>query len=345
MTYKIKQIPEDFIVEETIDLKIEDGPYSYFLLEKKGRNTQDMMRFLAEKLYVDEKNINYAGTKDRHAISRQYISVFNCKPRKDFIFQDSSLKYLGQGKERINLGYNKGNKFIITVRNLDKKNKTDKKEGKEKKAEQAELSLKTIINYFDEQRFSDNNVEVGLFMLKRKFRQACELIHDRDVREYLENHKGDYIGALRAMPRKTLSLYFNSVQSKIWNDCAAELVLESDKSARKVKYSDGTFAFPKKELKSLSIPLLGFGTELNGKIGKIIEKSMEENSLSQRDFIIKEIPGSSSEGGDRELIAEVKDFAFNYADDELNKGKLKYTLSFELNKGSYATIVVKTLFG
>ncbi len=335
MAYSIKQIPQDFIVEETMDLKMEDGPYSYFLLEKTGRNTQDMMCFLAEKLYVDEKSINYAGTKDKNAVSRQYISVFNCKPRKDFTFKDASIKYLGQGKERINLGYNKGNKFIITIRNLDKKDVREKED----------LSLNSIINYFDEQRFSQNNVEVGLLMLKRKFKQACELIEDKYVSEYLEGHKGDYIGALRAMPKKTLSLYFNSVQSKIWNDCAAKLVIEADKSARKVKYSDGIFAFPKKELKSVSIPLLGFGTELTGKVGKIIEKSMEENNLSKRDFIVKEIPGSSSEGANRELIAEVKYFRYEYADDELNKGKTKCTLQFELNKGSYATIVVKTIFG
>ena len=49
--YQIKQVPEDFIVEEIPDIKLSQaGDYLYFTLEKKNWTTLDAVAELARRL-------------------------------------------------------------------------------------------------------------------------------------------------------------------------------------------------------------------------------------------------------------------------------------------------------
>jgi len=50
LMYKIKQRPEDFIVEEIIELDSKPGPYFYIKLTKKQWNTLDVVKILQERL-------------------------------------------------------------------------------------------------------------------------------------------------------------------------------------------------------------------------------------------------------------------------------------------------------
>ena len=72
---------------------------------------------------------------------------------------------------------------------------------------------------------------------------------------------------------------------------------------------------------------------------------LKKENIDQRDFIIKQIPELSSFGTQRDFIAKVIDFSCTESEeDEFNKNKFKVKISFELSKGSYATIVVKKMF-
>ena len=97
--YKIKQIPEDFIVREINDIIFEDnGNYAYFLMKKKNYNTIKAIETIANSLGINVKNIGFAGNKDRNAVTEQFISVKNWK--KDFeniTLKGIELKYLGNG--------------------------------------------------------------------------------------------------------------------------------------------------------------------------------------------------------------------------------------------------------
>ena len=52
--YKLKQSPEDFIVEEISKVTIQNGPYSYYLLKKENRNTLDVVKEIAKRLKIKE---------------------------------------------------------------------------------------------------------------------------------------------------------------------------------------------------------------------------------------------------------------------------------------------------
>ena len=103
---KIKQIPEDFVVEEIINLKLEEGPYFYYKLVKKNWNTLDVVREVKSRLKV--RDVGYAGLKDKYAVTTQYISV---KKKINFNLKDVEFEFLGTGKTRIYKGMLEGNKF------------------------------------------------------------------------------------------------------------------------------------------------------------------------------------------------------------------------------------------
>jgi tRNA pseudouridine13 synthase len=327
--YILKQTPEDFIVEEIPSFKTkEKGEYCYFLLEKKDYDTEKVIYRLSEYFNIQRKNFSYAGNKDRHAITSQYCSV---KGRiKDMDFRDYKITIIGYGDTPISLGELKGNKFIITLRDVkEKPKKTD-----------------SIINYFDEQRFGKHNLEIGLSILRKDFKKVCELIDFPDVKEQLSKNEKDYVGAMRKVPFKILSLYIHSVQSWLWNEVAAEYIKLKIKKKFESKYNHGIFIFPDKKQESIQIPLVSFDTEFEDKkIKELYEKILSKEKINLRDFIIRQIPDITPMGNTRELVAEVKNMEIGELEkDELNEEKKKIKISFELGKGSYATIVIRKIF-
>ena len=202
--YKIKQIPEDFIVDEIFEPKFDaQGKYGYYLLKKRNYNTIDAINTIAKRVGIKQKYINFAGTKDKAAVTTQYISISN-GPKKDLQLKDIELTFLGRGNERINLGLHSGNHFKITVRNIDKKPE----------------KIEKILNLFDSQRFGENNAEVGKLIIKRDLKKACVLINDEKVNVHLSKHHNDYVGALKTLPKRLLKLYIHAYQSCIWNEMA-----------------------------------------------------------------------------------------------------------------------------
>ena len=61
--------------------------------------------------------------------------------------------------------------------------------------------------------------------------------------------------------------------------------------------------------------------------------------------MIKKLPWLIEETSYRDVFVDVKGFkTLDYEKDELNEGKYKQVVEFELPKGSYATILVKEMF-
>lgn len=322
--YRLKQVPEDFIVEEIPKLSLGEGEFGYFLLEKRNWATKDVIGKIADKLRINQKYINIAGNKDKDAITRQYISIWGVNPKnvENLKIKDVRLRFIGNGKERLKLGQLKGNKFKITVRNLESRDK---------------LNIKFIENYYDEQRFGMKNSEIGYALIKREFDKACSLAN-------LRVSGRDYIGALRSPGKRVLRFYINSYQSKLFNKTIFIYLKSVYKLPFFVNTQYGDLVFSNEDVKNRKVPIVGFLTELKGDFKGIYENILEEEKVSQSDFLIKQMPEISSEGNERDLIKEVYDFNYNYGKDELNKGKLKAVLEFSLDPGSYATLVIKKLF-
>jgi len=338
--YKIKQIPEDFIVEEITDLKTsENGCCGYFILEKIEWGTLDAIEKIARAVGINSNRLGFAGNKDKRAITKQFISIgeFNDWLRKGLEglkIKGIGLRFLGCGDKRICLGDLSGNKFEIVVRNLDK----DFKIG----------NINFIENYFDEQRFGINgkNCDVGRAIVKWEYGKACELL---GLLNEGECFRKNYLQLLGKLGTRRLRFYIHAYQSYLWNCVLSEILSKSKNSRFTIDYILGGFVFLKgnmpTNLKGLEIPLINFDSKLEGEVGGIYKKLMKIESIKQEDFVFRSMPELVSEGVSRKAVVNVANFQCRFGSDELNKGKYKSILEFSLPAGSYASIVVKKIFG
>ncbi len=317
--YIIKQIPQDFYVKELMNLNLNFGRYSYFLLKKKNLTTLKALELVSNNSKINLKFIGYAGNKDKNAITEQYVSILNGNKNLENIKRDDiKLKFIGYGKNKISLGTNIGNEFKIAVRNLSRRH--DK--------------LNFIVNYFDEQRFSKNNILIGKNLIKRNFKEVCEL---------LKLELSNPINSLSMMNKKLLRFYVHSYQSYLFNKAVSVYLKEKYKIYKKVKYSLGEFIFVDKKEK-LKFPLISFDAKFNNK-NKIYLKILKDEKIRLDEFLIKELPFLIEETIYRDVFVDVKDFkTLIYEKDELNTNKSKQIISFKLPKGSYATILIKLMF-
>lgn len=321
--YKIKQTPEDFIVEEVMDLPKNSGSFSYFLLTKRNKNTYDSLDFIANKFNIDVNRISFSGLKDKNAITSQYIAIHNLeeKYKKDFELGNVKIKFLGCFDKPIYRGQHISNKFDIVVRNLDKKYK----------------KVNFVENYFDEQRFSQNNVEVGKAIVKKNFALACKILGKFDSR--------NPISFLRKEYGKNLRFFVNAYQSYLFNIILFNL-LKDKKDARVIKYENELlFAFCSRKRSNIKIPLINFDSEIKSdKLKRIYEVVLRKEGVKKEDFLIRQIPEIVSQGTTRDSQVNIKWKSILFLEDELNKGKIKSVLSFCLPKGAFGTILVKKVF-
>ena len=333
--YIIKQIPEDFIVKEKSTLEFQqNGRYFYFLMQKKNKNTLEAVQEIARALKIKENNIGFAGNKDRNAVTEQVISISGTKKENilSLNLPNIQLTFLGYRNEPLSLGELAGNEFCITVRNLEQDRKVS--------------TIQYIVNYFDEQRFSKQNIEIGKCLLTKQFSKATTLLDNARLQSYLKEQPNDHVGALRLLPSRLLRLYLNAYQAWLWNTIVATF-LSSQKDPHIVPYSKGEFIFlqPTKDLLNLEIPLPGASPlEIPSEIQAIITRVLQQENITPTDFIIRQFPGLTVMGELRRVFVEVKEFKIHFTADELHSGKNKAELQFFLPKGSYATIVIKSIF-
>ncbi|MBW2971998.1 tRNA pseudouridine(13) synthase TruD [Candidatus Woesearchaeota archaeon] len=326
--YTLKAKPEDFVVEERIQLELdESGHYAYFWLRKKGCTTQKAVEKIRDLLRCRLRDLGFAGNKDKQALTKQAISVkdpqkrVGAKSLERLNSDEVSFEWIGRGNKPISLGELEGNRFEIIMRECDK--------------EPAEI--KQLINYFDEQRFSETNVEVGRAIVKGQLDKACANISYDAVHRHLKEKPNDFVGAMKELPLKTRLMHVHAYQSWLWNSVVSEY-LQCKYDVVKVPYSLGELCFPRVPVPEMRVPIVGFGSEKGApEIENILKELMKKEGITQRDFVIRSMPEISSEGGIREMTAEVKELKIE------KKGEKEFLLKFFLTKGCYATMAVKAM--
>ena len=342
--WKIKQKPQDFVVREVIFDEVEaswkekygqlhgkhperDSRYLWFTLKKTDQDFFTVIGSVARKLKLGVRDIGYAGTKDRHAITYQTISV--PAEKEDAVssldipgLEVSNFRYRNRA---IKLGEHKGNDFEITVRNIQ----DSEIPALEKRIEN--VRRKGMINYFGGQRFGsvkNANDSIGKMLVIDDIQGAVRKImegggkYEKAASVYLKKKPGDYAGVLRQLPLRLLRLFLHAYQARIWNECAR-------------RYSG----------RNTAIPIVGHKIDVRNypRIRKILEEVLEHEKIDARDFRNHSFIELSSRGTERDYIVVPKHLEYEFADDEMNSGKKKLIMSFFLPKGSYATEVVRQL--
>ena len=119
----IRRCPEDFFVEE-IPKVIPDGEGSHLWLwvEKRSANTDWVARELATAAGCPQRDVGFAGMKDRHAVTRQWFSVPSSDAAVENLerleIQDLSILETHKHTRKLKRGTLGGNRFILKIRDF-----------------------------------------------------------------------------------------------------------------------------------------------------------------------------------------------------------------------------------
>ncbi len=185
---KIKTCPDDFIVEEVLSFQPEgEGEHVFLQIQKKAENTEYVTRLLARFAKVRQRDIGYAGLKDRHGKTTQWFSVW--LPGKDEPdwkqMETDNIKVLQSIRHarKLKRGVLASNYFQLIIRDW----MGDKQEIE--KQLQA-IKQKGFPNYFGSQRFGyqGQNVNKALaFLQGKKTKRELRSLYLSAIRSYLFN--------------------------------------------------------------------------------------------------------------------------------------------------------------
>ena len=114
---KLKQKPEDFRVEEIAQPNLGDGRFALYRLAKKSLGTPEAIGAICRAWRLKREAVAVGGLKDRHAATRQYLSIEN-GPRRKLTQTNFSLDYLGQSSRPFDSSDISANRFEIVIRDL-----------------------------------------------------------------------------------------------------------------------------------------------------------------------------------------------------------------------------------
>lgn len=316
----IRQEITDFqVTEQPLYRPQGSGSHLFIWLEKRGLTTRDVVLALLEE-GLHERDIGVAGLKDKHAITRQWISV----PKKyakvvDRLAALEGIEVLAQDyhKNKLAIGHLLGNHFRIHVRQTG--------QNALEKAQVIVDKLKKcgVPNYFGAQRFGRfgtnaidgykllHNIYVpGGHRLKRFFVSA------------LQSHVFNHILKLR-LERGVFDGLLTGDWAKKHDTGGIFQVQDVGVELSRAKALDI----------SATIPLYGKKVRLSeAQAGECERKVLENFGLRWTSFANHKIGGRK---GDRR-ITRVK-----LEDVVLEPSEAGYWLSFSLRKGAFATTILR----
>lgn len=400
----IRQQIDDFYVEElTNRVETANGKYLIAELTKKNWDIHHLVRDLARIMRISQQRFGWAGTKDKRALTKQKISIWDVSEEdlSRIHLKDVELKPIGRSNKKISLGDLWGNRFKITIRDI------------ELSAEETLARVKAITeellegapNFFGVQRFGELRPVthvVGEAILRGDFRDAAltyiartfpdepdeiqkarqyvwdtgdfkeglkmypvRLQFERAMMNHLIAHPDDYTGAFRVLSPKLLVMFLHAYQSYIFNIILSrriqsgmsiheaydgdivcfknEMGLPDTSRLQKVTNDnlDGINNLINRGRAFVTAPLVGYETQFaEGAPGEIERAVVRELNIDLEGFKVPAMPDISSKGLRREIIVPFKP-EFSVGEDEINAGKTKVVLGFSLQKGSYATTVLR----
>ena len=156
--FYFRQNAADFVVEEIPLYEFSaDGEHLILYIRKKNLSTFELIDIISRYLGIKNKEIGYAGLKDKYALTYQYISLHRKHEAQMERFEHQNIKILSTTyhKNKIRIGHLKGNRFFVRVKKVQG-NDAVKIESVLKQIERFGMP-----NYFGYQRFGngeDNHI-------------------------------------------------------------------------------------------------------------------------------------------------------------------------------------------
>ncbi len=166
LSFDFKQTVERFFVEEIPLYSFSStGNYLILKIKKTDMSTWKLITVLAKATGLAERDIGYAGLKDKNATTIQYISIpkqYEKELNKNLTTEKIEILERTYNKAPIKVGHLKGNSFSIVLHNID---------GKDAKfftTTAKKMQKEGIPNYYGYQRFGEDS---------RSYLQGKEIAH------------------------------------------------------------------------------------------------------------------------------------------------------------------------
>lgn len=250
---KLKQSPDDFVVEELTDLiPGPAGEFSLYSLDKVGWTTPDALAAIRRRWQIEPRRLGYGGLKDRHARTTQHFTIYR-GPERDLTHERVQVRYLGRVERPFAAADIRANRFSVVMRAVSPELR------QRAMANAAAVAACGVPNYFDDQRFG--SVSGGEFvareMVHGRFEAALKLAlageyefdrkaekqekatllqhwgdwpackaalprgHARSLVDYLVTHPTDFRGAVARLRPELGGMYLAAYQSHLWNGILA----------------------------------------------------------------------------------------------------------------------------
>ena len=185
---------------------------------------------------------------------------------------------------------------------------------------------------------------------------ALDRSHRRSIVTYLADKppdRPDYRGAFARIKIDLRGLYLAAFQSCLWNrmlerwlrrELPAEKFIDVPLQLGPVPFFRDLDSETANRLRETSLPLPSARLHLEeGPLLTLITDVLGEFGLELRQLRVKYPRDSFFSKGQRAAAVRLDDLTFEHAADEMYPGRKKLSLSFDLPRGSYATILVKRL--
>jgi tRNA pseudouridine13 synthase len=165
---RLKTVPEDFDVEEIPAYEPSgSGDFLYLWIEKRSMGAEFFARQVARRLDLPVGEVGTAGLKDRHAVTRQMVSVPARAEERLAQLEGEGIQVLRVSRHgnKLQPGHLHGNRFRVLVRDVD--------------AAQAQERLTPLLdrlrqhgmpNFYGPQRFGRDGetLKLGMSLVRRE---------------------------------------------------------------------------------------------------------------------------------------------------------------------------------
>jgi len=178
--------------------------------------------------------------------------------------------------------------------------------------------------------------------------------HARSLVDYLLHHPTDFRGAVARLRPELRGLYLSAYQSHLWNrmlarwigdHCRAEQIVPVALKLGDVPMWSRLDDEQRRELADLMLPLPSARLKLAADDPRmaLVQSVLTEEGLTLGQMQIKGMRELFFSKGERPALCQPANLDAQSADDELNAGRRKLALSFDLPRGSYATLIIKRI--
>jgi len=201
---------DTFVVEEVpAYVPSGQGEHTYLWIEKTDLTTFEAVRRIARACDVDARDVGYAGMKDRHATTRQWLSIPRLDPERALALAVDGVRVLDARRHgnKLRTGHLHGNRFEVVL--------TGAADGDERVLGERlqTLARDGLANRYGDQRFgaTGENAAQGLAILRgerrerdqRRRRLLLSAAQSAVFNRYLEL-RGDSAWTERGLPSEVL---------------------------------------------------------------------------------------------------------------------------------------------